>query len=72
MKNITIYTDYVTLGQFLKIADIISSGGEAKIFLAENEVIINGEVDNRRGRKLRDGDKVSVRGQDYLVVNDNK
>jgi S4 domain protein YaaA len=72
MKNITIYTDYVTLGQFLKIADIISSGGEAKIFLAENEVIINGEVDNRRGRKLRDGDKVSVLGQDYLVVNDNK
>ena len=72
MKNITIYTDYVTLGQFLKIADIISSGGEAKSFLAENEVIINGEVDNRRGRKLRDGDKVSVLGQDYLVVNDNK
>jgi S4 domain protein YaaA len=72
MKNITIYTDYVTLGQFLKIADIISSGGEAKIFLAENEVIINGEVDNRRGKKLRDGDKVSVLGQDYLVVNDNK
>jgi S4 domain protein YaaA len=72
MKNITIYTDYVTLGQFLKIADIISSGGGAKIFLAENEVIINGEVDNRRGRKLRDGDKVSVLGQDYLVVNDNK
>jgi S4 domain protein YaaA len=72
MKNISIYTDYVTLGQFLKIADIISSGGEAKIFLLEHEVLINDTVDNRRGRKLRNGDKVKVLNEEYLIVNESK
>lgn len=72
MEKVSIYTDYVTLGQFLKIADIISSGGEAKVFLSENEVVINGETDNRRGRKLRNGDKVKVLNKEYLIVNESK
>ena len=64
---IEIYTEYVTLSQFLKLADIITNGGEAKIFLLENEVIINGELDNRRGRKLRDGDVIEVLGKTYQI-----
>lgn len=59
-KIVKIDTEYITLGQFLKIADIIQSGGEAKWFLQENQIYINGEVDNRRGRKLRDGDLLRV------------
>lgn len=53
-------TQYITLGQFLKIAGIIDSGGQAKWFLQENKVLVNGEPDARRGRKLRAEDKVTV------------
>ena len=70
MKEIKIYTEYVTLGQFLKLADIIQTGGEAKFFLSENRIIVNGEEDNRRGRKLRDGDIVEVLGKKYKIVNE--
>ena len=65
--EISIFTDYITLGQFLKLADIIESGGEAKSFLAENRVIIDGEEDNRRGRKLRGGEVIEILGQKYVI-----
>ena len=65
--EIVINTDYITLGQFLKLADIIQSGGEAKSFLAENEVEIDGISDNRRGRKLRGGEIVEILGQKYEI-----
>ena len=66
--EITIYSEYITLGQFLKLACIIETGGEAKHFLAENEVKIDGIVDNRRGRKLRGGEIVEVLGQTYEIT----
>ncbi|NBD25046.1 S4 domain-containing protein YaaA [Paenibacillus glycinis] len=62
MKEIGIATEYIALGQFLKLSDCIDSGGAAKFFLQENEVVINGEPDNRRGRKLYVGDKIDVKG----------
>ncbi|MFF5997036.1 S4 domain-containing protein YaaA [Lysinibacillus sp. KU-BSD001] len=62
MKDIIIDTEFITLGQLLKITDAISSGGMAKWFLSENTVYVNGEVDDRRGRKLRDGDVVNIPG----------
>jgi len=65
--EITIYTEFITLGQFLKLADIIQSGGEAKSFLAENEVKIDGISDNRRGRKLRGGEIIEILGQKYEI-----
>lgn len=58
---------YITLGILLKIAKIISTGGEAKIFLSENEVLVNGEEENRRGRKLYNNDKVEVAGNVFLI-----
>ena len=45
-------TEYMTLGQFLKEVDVISSGGMAKWFLQEHTVFVDGEAENRRGRKL--------------------
>ena len=60
MKEISIDTEFVTLGQLLKLTDAISSGGQAKWFLAENDVYVNGEVENRRGRKIYDGDVVNI------------
>lgn len=62
MKTITIQTDYITLGQFLKLADCISTGGQAKFFLQEAVITVNGESENRRGRKLVHGDDVLVEG----------
>ena len=49
-KEIHITTEYITLGQFLKFADIIHEGGEAKRFLAENEILVNGGAEARRGK----------------------
>lgn len=51
---------YITLGQFLKLANIISSGGMAKPFLQQMEVYVNDEPENRRGKKLYDQDVVSI------------
>lgn len=65
--SVKISSEYIALGQFLKFADIIESGGEAKAFLANNEVVINGEPDNRRGRKLRPNDKIEIDGRVYEI-----
>ncbi|MET0958704.1 MAG: S4 domain-containing protein YaaA [Psychrobacillus psychrotolerans] len=60
MEEIRFDSEYITLGQLLKMTDTISSGGMAKWFLSENEVFVNGEVDQRRGRKLRHNDVVNI------------
>lgn len=67
MKSIFIRDEYVTLGQFLKIADIVNTGGEVKIFLIENEIKVNNESENRRGKKLYKGDIIEVSGEKYQI-----
>ena len=62
LNEIVIDTEYITLGQLLKMTDAISSGGMAKWFLSENEVLVNDENEDRRGRKLRHGDVVNIPG----------
>ena len=59
-EEIEISTEYIQLGQFLKLANIVESGGMVKIFLAEFEVFVNGELESRRGRKLYVGDTVEI------------
>ncbi|HOC80248.1 MAG TPA: S4 domain-containing protein YaaA [Bacilli bacterium] len=66
--EISISTDFVTLGQMLKIADLISSGGEAKSFLASHVILVDGLSDNRRGRKLRDSMVVEIDQVSYRIV----
>jgi ribosome-associated protein len=68
MKNIGISTEYITLGQFLKLAECIGTGGEVKHFLQEKRVQVNDEPENRRGRKLRVGDKVEVEGNGLFTI----
>ena len=68
MVNVKITTDYITLGQFLKFVGIISNGCEAKVYLAENQVHINNELDTRRGRKIYPGDVVLVENKTYKVT----
>lgn len=72
LNEILIDTEFITLGQTLKITDAIQSGGMAKWFLEENNVYVNGEVEKRRGRKLRSGDVVNIPGCGrYVIVNKN-
>lgn len=67
IKQIKIKDEFITLGQFLKLADLISSGGEAKFFLGENTVVINDEEDNRRGRKLYEKDIIRINGEVFEI-----
>ena len=63
MRDVAIDSDMIRLGQFLKLADLIDTGGEAKILITSGDVTVNGEVDTRRGRQLRPGDVVEVLGR---------
>ena len=65
MEKIT--TEYITLQQFLKFAGIAQTGGEAKILVKELEIFVNGEQENRRGRKLYPGDKVEIDGKTFEI-----
>lgn len=58
---------YITLGQFLKMQDYVSSGGEAKHRIGEFDILVNDEPENRRGRKLYQGDRVVIDGQTYTI-----
>lgn len=69
MEQILISTEYINLSQFLKIANLISSGGEAKFFLEEALVYVNEEREKRRGRKLYPGDVIEVNEEKYLICN---
>ncbi|GFO68846.1 RNA-binding protein [Geomonas limicola] len=60
-------TEFIKLDSFLKAVDAVSSGGEAKIIISEGMVQVNGEVELRRGRKLRPGDRVAVGGKSFPV-----
>jgi len=57
----------ITLGQFLKFAGIAGTGGHAKALIEDAAVVVNGDAETRRGRKLRHGDVVQV-GNDELTV----
>jgi ribosome-associated protein len=62
LEDIRIHTDYITLGQFLKLSGAIDTGGQAKVFLTQPDVVkVNGEPEQRRGKKLVDQDVVSIR-----------
>ncbi|PWA12068.1 S4 domain-containing protein YaaA [Pueribacillus theae] len=67
-SEINIQNEFITLGQLLKLAGIIDSGGTAKWFLQENKVLVNGEEESRRGRKLYVGDHISIDGYGEYIV----
>ena len=59
--------DFITLNVLLKITGLISTGGAAKFFLVENDVYVNGEKENRRGRKLYRGDIVKANKAEFVI-----
>jgi ribosome-associated protein len=60
MRDVPIRTDTIDLDQFLKLADLASSGGEAKMLIREGMVLVNGAPETRRRRTLHVGDEVSI------------
>jgi ribosome-associated protein len=68
MREVLIYSEYITLGQLLKLADLVGSGGEVKTFLLETSIKVNDEHDNRRGRKLYAGDRIAVEGREPILL----
>jgi ribosome-associated protein len=68
MVSIAIKTETIRLSQLLKLANIVQDGSEANFRIANAEVMVNGTVENRRGRKLRNGDRVEYAGEIYKIV----
>ena len=68
MKKITITDSYITLGQFLKFSSIASSGSEAKLYILQEQVLVNGNIETRRGRKLYPGDIVTVDTHSFEIA----
>ena len=66
--EIKIHTEYIKLQDLLKFAAAVSTGGEAKILIQEGDVTVNGVVCTMRGRKIRPGDDVALRGEHYTVT----
>ncbi len=67
MTEITITTEFIKLQDLLKLANLVGTGGEAKIVIQEGEVFVNGEVCTMRGKKIRPGDTVVYDGEELTV-----
>ncbi|SHK04027.1 RNA-binding S4 domain-containing protein [Tepidibacter formicigenes] len=68
MKEIKINSDFIKLDQLLKLIDIASTGGHAKIIIQEGEVKVNGKVEYQRGKKIKSGDIIDVQGMSVKVL----
>ncbi|MCH6230332.1 RNA-binding S4 domain-containing protein [Microbacterium sp. CFH 31415] len=67
IDDVSIGSDGIRLGQFLKFAGVLDSGGDVKEAIIDGFVSVNGEVDRRRGRQLQHGDVVGFEGRRYRV-----
>jgi len=67
-RDVPIRGDMIRLGQLLKLAGVVGGGGDAKMLLAEETVLVNGEPDNRRGRQLHPGDVIAVAGEEIRLT----
>ena len=68
--EIAIQTEIIRLGQLLKLAGVVENGSEAKARIQGGEVIVNGEVETRRGRQLHPGDHVVIDSESLIIVRD--
>ena len=68
MRDVAIRGEMIRLGELLKLAGVVGTGGEAKLLLASTEVRVNGELESRRGRQLHAGDEVLVGDEELRVA----
>jgi len=67
-RDVPVREDVIRLGQFLKLADLVDMGSDVRPLVQNGEVLVNGEVETRRGRQLVKGDVVTVGGESARVV----
>ena len=67
MNTLKIKGEYITLDKMLKFAGVAQTGGHAKILIQSGEVIVNGEVEERRGKKLRVGDIIEIEEEKFII-----
>ena len=67
MEKVSITTEFIKLESLLKLANLVGSGGEAKLLIQEGAAQVNGAVCTQRGKKLRPGDRVCFQGQELEV-----
>lgn len=65
--EIKIKTEFIKLDSLLKFAEVVSSGGEAKVMILDEMVKLNGKITTQRGKKIRPGDIVKVEGLDEQI-----
>lgn len=68
MTEIKIDTEFIKLDQLMKYASMVQTGGEAKLIIAGELVLVNGEICTMRGKKIRPGDEVLFDGETYKVI----
>lgn len=68
MIEVSIYTDFIKLDSFLKLAGVAGTGGHAKILIQEGEIKVNGDVCLMRGKKLFRGDEISFEGETFKII----
>lgn len=68
MIEVSIYTDFIKLDSFLKLAGVAGTGGHAKILIQEGEIKVNGTVCLMRGKKLFRGDEISFEGETFKII----
>ena len=67
-KKITIKEDFIRLDSAMKLADMVVTGGHAKMVIQDGEVKVNGEICTMRGKKIRQGDKVEFENNGFVIV----
>ena len=72
MEKVKIRDDYIKLGQALKLAGLVESGVDAKTVIQDGQVKVNGHVETQRGKKLVADDKVSFKGNTFVIVRDKE
>ncbi len=66
--SVTIHTEFIKLEAALKLANAVSTGGEAKNLILDEQVTVNGEICTMRGKKLYPGDRFAFDGRTYLIT----
>ncbi len=67
MKDVKISTEFIRLGQLVKLLDLVVTGGQVTVYLLSNEILVNGVDEKRRGKKLYPNDVVTLDGEEYRI-----
>lgn len=67
LKEVYITTEFIRLDAALKLASVVSTGGQAKMLIEDEQIKVNGEICTQRGKKLRDGDAFSFENRNFVV-----